>query len=425
MNRRSAFRSYFRGLLLGAGGLLLLVVAANALINPFNLYAGPRRAGVNDYKYELDRHSRLSKAAEVRRLKPDCLILGSSRAQIGLDPAHPAWRDCRAYNLAQNGGTLYEAMRYFQHAAAVQRPQDVVLALDLLMFNAYRPLRQPGYLEERLLTRADGSPNPAWQRHYADDVFTSLLSWRALDASHKTVFPPYLRQQPGPENGYWEYRRFGVDYLKRRGQHEYFRRTEQAFLEGHWFPPPRHVFDTRDPDAGVDTYDYLRSILRMAHREPARLTLVVSPAHARLWEALYQGGLWTAFEDWKRELVRINDEEARRARRSPFAVWDFSGFNRYTTEAVPAASDRDTQMRWYWESSHYRKELGDVILDRVLGYRAPGREQAADFGVPVTPANLEAHLAGIRKARARWRATHAAEVAEIEALAREILAKRR
>jgi hypothetical protein len=251
------------------------------------------------------------------------------------------------------------------------------------------------------------------------------LSWRGLQASHKTVFPPYLRQQSGPENGFWEYRRFGVDYLKRRGQHEYFRRTEQAFLEGHWFPPPRHVFSTVDPAAGVDTYDYLRTILRIAHREQARLTLLISPAHARLWEALYQGGLWPVFEDWKRELVHINDDEARRARRAPFAVLDFSGFNVYSTEAVPAAGDQETQMRWYWESSHYRKELGERVLDRVLSYRAPEHEPAADFGVQVTPANLESHLAGIRKAHARWRTAHAVEVAEIAALARDVLAKRR
>jgi hypothetical protein len=419
MNRSVAFRSYLRGLLLGCGGLLLLVVALNALINPFNLYDGPRMVGFNHYKYELFRHSRLGKAAEVRRRKPDCLILGSSRAQFGLDPGHPAWRDCNAYNLALGGGSMYEVMRYFQHARTVHAPQEVVLALDLFMFNAHRALRQPGYTEERLMARADGNFNPDWRSVAAQDLFTTLLSWRALNASFKTVFPPYLRQPPGPENGFWEYRRFGVDKPARRGQREQFLRNERAFLTEHWFPAPHHAFVFRDPVTGVEPFSDLRTLLRLAYRERIRVTLLFSPAHARQWETLFQAGLWPAFEDWKRRVVRINEEEARIAQRPPYRLWDFSGFDRYTMETVPAADDRQSVMRWYWESSHYRQELGERVLDRVLGQRGPAREPATDFGVILTGSQVDAHLAHVRKAHLRWRATHREDTEEIAQLVRE------
>jgi hypothetical protein len=418
--RASAFKRYVTGFAALVGVGLGLLAGFNALVNPFNIYDGPRLSGFNDYKYKLATHSRLSKAAEVRRLHPDCLILGSSRAQIGLDPAHPAWSDCTAYNLAQNGGTLYEAMRYLQHAEAVRKPRDVVLALDLLMFNIYRPLRQPGFTEERLMTGADGTPNPAWRRAYAYDVFSGLLSSQTLKASWATVFPPTVsvRRARGPEDGFWEYLRPDTAFLTRRGQREVFRRNEEAFLTEHWFPAPRHQFRTRDPQSGADTYEYLRTILRLAHRDNVKLSMLISPAHARQWETLRQAGLWNEFEAWKRMLVQVNDDEARRAGHAPFALWDFSGYNTYTTEAVPAEGDRTSEMRWYWESSHYRKELGERVLDRVLGYRAAERAIAPDFGVRLDARRLETQLAAIRAGQRRWQQTHAADVDEIAVLAR-------
>ena len=32
-----------------------------------------------------------------------------------------------------------------------------------------------------------------------------------------------------------------------------------------------------------------------------------------------------------------------------------------------------TPMRWYWDYSHYRKETGDLMLDRIFDYRDPSR----------------------------------------------------
>jgi len=413
--RRIVFQRYVLGLSLLVGGGLVVVAAFNALVNPFNLYTGVRITGFNEYKSELAKNSRLSKAAELRRQQPDCLILGSSRAQTGLDPAQPAWAQCRAFNLAHAGGTLYESMRYFQQAVAIQRPREVVLALDLFMFNVYRKTL-PGFSEERLMVNADDTPNPDWLRSYLHDVFTNLLSWHALKASWKTAIQSRQRPGRGPEDGFWEYSRIDLSAPSRRGQREAFRRNEQAFLTTHWFPSPRRRFATHDPESGADIYNSMRTILKIAHRSGARLHLLVSPAHARQWEALQQAGLWQEFEDWKRMLVRLNDEEARIAGRSPFSLWDFSGFNAYTTESVPAEDDREHPMRWYWESSHFRKELGDLVLKIVLGRQDAVRETVADFGVRLDAANLDVQLAAIRAARSRWQQSHEQDVTEIAAI---------
>ena len=48
-------------------------------------------------------------------------------------------------------------------------------------------------------------------------------------------------------------------------------------------------------------------------------------------------------------------------------VWDFSGLSTETLEPIPDRLDRRTRMKYYWEAGHFKKELGDQIIGRVLG----------------------------------------------------------
>ena len=67
-------------------------------------------------------------------------------------------------------------------------------------------------------------------------------------------------------------------------------------------------------------------------------------------------------------------------------------------------------MRWYLESSHYKKELGDLVLDRVFDYQSPSRYVPDDFGIRLTQGNIEAHLSKIRKDQEEWVDKHPEDV---------------
>jgi hypothetical protein len=59
-------------------------------------------------------------------------------------------------------------------------------------------------------------------------------------------------------------------------------------------------------------------------------------------------GLWNAFEDWKRKVTQIaNEEAAASGAAQPFPLWDFSGYNPATIEDVPAPGDLKSEMWWY------------------------------------------------------------------------------
>jgi len=154
--------------------------------------------------------------------------------------------------------------------------------------------------------------------------------------------------------------------------------------------------------------------------------LFISPVHARQLEAIEQLGLFPTFERWKRDVVAVVEEVNRGLAPShkPVAIWDFTGYNSITTEAVPAAGEGKAT-KWFWESSHYKREVGDMVLLRMLHPNSSATSVPAGFGVMLASETLEAHFEGIRLAARRYRETYPYEVADVEQLARKTESIRR
>ena len=173
---------------------------------------------------------------------------------------------------------------------------------------------------------------------------------------------------------------------------------------GGWGPSltvPKLMYCFTNTDTGMTMFDPFRFMLRRAYAEGTDLRLFVTPLHAVNRTLLRALGIGERYEFWLKELVRINDDEAARAGKQPLPLWDFSDANTITREPIPRAGDA-SPMRWYWEYSHYRKETGDLILDRIFGYVDPSRQLPHDFGVRLTAANIDAHLAASKSRLADW-----------------------
>lgn len=46
-------------------------------------------------------------------------------------------------------------------------------------------------------------------------------------------------------------------------------------------------------------------------------------------------------------------------------------------------------MQFYWDSSHFKSLVGDLVLDRVFAIEVPGRPMPPDFGVQLTASNVD------------------------------------
>ena len=115
-----------------------------------------------------------------------------------------------------------------------------------------------------------------------------------------------------------------------------------------------------------DDFTLLRTLLVQAAGSDAAVKLVIYPYHAQWLAMLEAAGLWPLFEQWKAQLVReIAGVQASHPGAS-ITLHDFSGFGPYNCERIPAASERSAATRWYWEAGHFKKALGDVVLERLL-----------------------------------------------------------
>jgi hypothetical protein len=93
----------------------------NFAVDPYGVFKTPKFLGINYYKPEQKSQDRLLKAIEITQLKPQIVILGSSRVQWGINPLYPALNQQKnPYNSALDGVTIYELMRYFNHAIIKQ-----------------------------------------------------------------------------------------------------------------------------------------------------------------------------------------------------------------------------------------------------------------------------------------------------------------
>ncbi|MBK6547999.1 MAG: hypothetical protein IPG15_06130 [Arcobacter sp.] len=77
---------------------------------------------------------RLVKAINVKEIKPNSIVLGTSRAEMAIDPDHEYFIK-PSYNLAMSGSTLYESKYYLKEAILQGKLKKVLLVADWRMFN--------------------------------------------------------------------------------------------------------------------------------------------------------------------------------------------------------------------------------------------------------------------------------------------------
>ena len=399
--------AYFLILLSGA----LAVFSVNWIVDPYHVNAQLRSPALNAFKPEHDTHMLLAKAYGVRREKPQAIVIGSSRSGDGFNALHPGLGGpaAPAYNLGLDGGNIRHVAAYFRHAVAVSELRTAVVGLDYFMFNQANDRHQLDF--DATLLAGQGHRVPA-----ALGQAKAYFSFDALLSSARTV----LSQKPGLLAPLLHGMRGTVDYdraLAQEGVRGNFARVLRHFAETAYLPRPGFAFSLGE--GAESSLETLREMLVQARGSGVKLHLVINPAHAWDSELMRALGLWDGFEDWKRALVRLLEQEAKAAPAGPEpALWDFSGYNSITTEPVPAADSPRVPMAWFLDAEHFNQKAGDLVLDRVLDHSDEARRVPADFGGRLTAANIEDVLARTRQARAEYAVAHPGDVAEVTAIAK-------
>lgn len=370
----------------GAAALLAAAVGLfNFVVDPYGLYRWFDSAGVNQQKEGVRNKVRHVKALELALIKPRTLLMGSSRAHEALDPAQPLLQEYTpVYNLGISMVRIREERLYLEHALLHADVRRVILGLDFFMFNA----------RQRVNFTFD--PSLVGRRIRFDDYLrTTLLSSSALSDSIATLTTSHRTpaRREFLANGFRpaDQAFFGLtDYSKA----QYY--VNWTFLSS----LPNSTKYYADMSLDEEVFAEFERVLTLCNERHIDCRFYISPAHMALdGEGVRAAGLWQAMEDWKRRITRLTSDHG-------VPLWDFSGYNSVTTEPV------ETPMKYYWDSSHFTVGVGNWIIARAMGASAAEYNIPDDFGVLLTPENIDAHLQSVRADRERYASAHPDEIAE-------------
>lgn len=397
---------------------LIAIGLFNRVIDPYQIFSADRHALYND-KPALHANMRLHKAYQVRLQKPDSLILGSSKAIQGLPTAHPLFDGQRVYNLAMPLASMKELTFLLRHANTVSPVRHVVLGLDFLSFNTLARTDGPaaGFRPQRLQGHS-GTESPM------TDYLSALVSLDALRASYQVLRQRrQLAADNAPADKLTEHRaltglggREDAEIRSRLldgGHHSNTLKIEEFFTNAVYLPSPHRQFSF--DNAQENSLHWFEEFLRTLHENNMSASLFISPSHARLNELIDAAGLWSQYEQWRRQMLSISLRVAHDYGDTPYKLLDFSTPGDITTEVFPAIGDSDYHMRYYYESIHFNQQTGALVLDRLKEDREqPDSVITADFGQLLSESNIEAFLQEIRTRQSRFRQDYPTYRQELE-----------
>jgi hypothetical protein len=381
-------RAFLRTWITGLAGLALLVGVINLCVDPYDVFGMPRIAGISLRKPVTKNHAMLAKTFQVARAHPLTVLIGSSSVHVGVDAAAPTWPAALrpVYNYGIPGA--YEtstSLRTLQEAVATGGVRNAVVFLDFQnFFSPENP--DPALLEadRRFRFLPDGMPNPDSRLQRANDMFLSIGTMGALLDSLTTVA---LQRQSNVLNLAADGSGTEADFIhaaRSDGMHDLFAQKD-AFEAKRAEKVARIMARWRGTLPDIDA---VAAIIAFARAHDVKLTLVIGPHHVDAVELYWRAGLWPRVEQLKRELTTLVAAQA-----GAVTLWDFLDYSSFNTEPIPEAGDRRTPTSWFWEPTHFKKQLGEVMIQRMFGTDAPS------FGTELTLNNLAAHNASIRADR--------------------------
>lgn len=420
--------SYVRLMLISSLVAILLASAINYIVDPYGVYRFIDREGFNSHKPKAGANSKLAKPYNVQRVMPKTLLLGNSRVEVGMDPKSAQWPQSSlpVYNMSLPGTGIDTTLESLRYAIGVAKLDTIVVGLDFLDFlvderpGTGRPATPAGPHQPNGLPTAnrDGLHDVRHPLRKIKDLASTLFSLNALVDSALTLALQGRHDQPDLTDRGFNPRR---DYERVAQIGSYtilFRQVETTYFAS-YIRGPKRIY--RSGTTNSVELDQLRALIKLCRASGMRLLLYIHPYHARMLEGYRIAGLWPAFEEWKRALVKIISEDAAaHPAMPPLELWDFSGYNEITAERVPGESERPLAMHWYWDPGHYKREAGDYVLARMLGGRSNNGPAPATIGVKLSDQAIDRHLSAIREAQQRYAQARGEEVAELEKLAQKV-----
>jgi hypothetical protein len=319
-----------------------------------------------------------------RRHRPDTVIIGSSRAAYGLDPASPALGGKSTYNLAMLGASLADLEGL---AAQVRQNRDhvrrVVIGIDHYMFfqpaPEVRPDAKPDVRRQRMEEGYGIIPIPL--QHIQSFLMSSKLAKAIEDIIGNRRRKDTLGEAHA--NGLMH----GTYRFRIADRSRTFEVTLGSLFQQNWYAEP-------DEASIQQRLRRLAGLLRSTCQVNIKVDVVLSPEHAMLHEAAVLTGQRERREQLRRDVARLM---ALMSAELPACLRyrDSSGLSDPAMEPLRIPPQAPPQ---FIEVSHYAPLVGERIL---LGFTKPDDSNA--LGIDPANGGLEADIADSRQRLENWR----------------------
>jgi len=363
-------------------GIILLFAAVNTWVNPIWVTPTPwTDEGFAPYR-QIYRQQRTAKAGLVRSQKWNAAFFGSSRIDLAMDPKNPNWGSKKVVNLAVSAGTLPETAPIIRYALEHTPLELIVAGVDISdLTTAHSAWRSTGFLESPF--------NPKGER------FEREIRYVVGFSSFKTSFSTIRNRLTGrlPEYTPEGHR------LRRRNPRDVAKVIATAAI-AHALRTIRRRHHLAPNKWKVSL---LRQALRDAKEHHARMVVVIPPSHAAYLGVYHlENDPDPAFRLDRQIMTRLVEEANKAFPEAPTAeIWDFNDFHPLNCEPVPSPG---RQMKWWFDGTHARKALGDIMLARIMGWPLEG--VGADYGFKLSSSNLDERIAGINAGYLRFKREH-------------------
>lgn len=374
----------------GSSALVISAVTMlNYLVDPYLTHQW-QTPQVQRLQPGQEKLSAWGKTYALARFKPAVLYVGNSRTELGLPTHTTIFAGQDVFNGALSGASLGDAMAMVRHAAQVGQLKTVVWGIDAPSFSM-----EIGNTDFDRELVADG-PLYLWRR--------GLLNARRALSLDMTA--DSIRLLRGTFGGacHSSLALFG----QRDGDCVRERIDSRGGTGAAVVPRVREFIRGAGPTA--DAMTALDGSVADLCKSGTIIRLYINPTHAMTIDGLYWAGKWPVMETWQTGLADL--AQRHRSAGCDVRVHDFSGYNSVTTEAVPQVS-KQSDMLYYWETSHYRSNVGAMILARMFEQG----ESAEDFGVELRNDNVATHLARMRAAREHYHDAHPEETRIVRTVA--------
>jgi hypothetical protein len=341
--------------------LIPIIALLNYVIDPNGMNNKILIEGVNSSKKSNTGYSYRFKTNRLIDDEFDTLMLGTSRIGV-MDPnVVNSYVNGKTFNLEAPASTTEMQYKLFKYALKHNNIKNVVYGIDFMAFNGSRTLDKT-FPEFKSLNKkiVNGEKISNYDLYFNLDTTKSSFYVLYKNLSNQKIVAEQFLQ-----NGMRVFFQY-IDSLE-KGTYNYNERMEYTFHE--YYNNFNGIY--KNFTYSKEYLDYFSKIIKECKDNNIKIWVYIPPVYNLHFDSLKSAGYYEQFEKFKRDLVKITN------------YIDFTGRNTITNDANN-----------FWDSSHLRAKITKPLMAKIFHDKSV--DVPKDFGVLVTPENIETHLKNLR-----------------------------